>query len=236
MRKTLMINIISILCWVNIFSQSQIKETTGSIEILDTTITNIERKILNYENLINILKDSIIYLEAEIPKLRQEKRIAEKNQYKKRINEKLKANIQVKIKNKTHIYSEPTYTSTKKRNLKSGAYVRLLERDQEAAYYKIEYKRIIGYVFIDFLDLPEEIKYNERQLARFIDDESSRKLKEGSNLRRESTGDSAGTYSGSRNSTYKSSGCNSVQCSGRTKKGNRCKNITTNCNGRCHLH
>jgi hypothetical protein len=28
----------------------------------------------------------------------------------------------------------------------------------------------------------------------------------------------------------------SSQCSGTTKKGNRCKNKTTNSNGRCHLH
>lgn len=28
----------------------------------------------------------------------------------------------------------------------------------------------------------------------------------------------------------------SVQCSGRTKKGNRCRNKTTNSSGRCHLH
>ncbi len=27
-----------------------------------------------------------------------------------------------------------------------------------------------------------------------------------------------------------------VQCSGTTKKGTRCKNRTTNANGRCHLH
>jgi hypothetical protein len=29
---------------------------------------------------------------------------------------------------------------------------------------------------------------------------------------------------------------NSQQCSGYTKKGSRCKNKTTNLNGRCHLH
>jgi hypothetical protein len=33
-----------------------------------------------------------------------------------------------------------------------------------------------------------------------------------------------------------SSGCPSVQCSGITQKGARCKNMTTNCNGRCHYH
>jgi len=30
--------------------------------------------------------------------------------------------------------------------------------------------------------------------------------------------------------------CISVQCSGRTQKGLRCRNRTTNCSGRCHLH
>ena len=40
--------------------------------------------------------------------------------------------------------------------------------------------------------------------------------------------------SNSNNSTTKE--CSSVQCSGATQKGSRCKNKTTNCNGRCHLH
>lgn len=30
--------------------------------------------------------------------------------------------------------------------------------------------------------------------------------------------------------------CASVQCSGITQKGARCKNRTTNCNGRCYTH
>lgn len=33
-----------------------------------------------------------------------------------------------------------------------------------------------------------------------------------------------------------SSNCNSVQCSGKTQKGIRCRNKTTNCSGRCHIH
>ncbi len=36
--------------------------------------------------------------------------------------------------------------------------------------------------------------------------------------------------------TTKSSTTTSRQCSGTTKKGLRCKNRTTNSNGRCHLH
>lgn len=36
--------------------------------------------------------------------------------------------------------------------------------------------------------------------------------------------------------TTKSKTATSTQCSGTTKKGDRCKNKTTNSNGRCHLH
>ena len=31
-------------------------------------------------------------------------------------------------------------------------------------------------------------------------------------------------------------GCLTVQCSGTTQKGARCRNMTKNCNGRCHYH
>jgi 5-methylcytosine-specific restriction endonuclease McrA len=34
----------------------------------------------------------------------------------------------------------------------------------------------------------------------------------------------------------KKSSTNATQCSGTTKKGARCRNRTTNSNGRCHLH
>ena len=37
-------------------------------------------------------------------------------------------------------------------------------------------------------------------------------------------------------STNKKSSTTSSQCLGTTKKGTRCKNKTTNSNGRCHLH
>jgi 5-methylcytosine-specific restriction endonuclease McrA len=36
--------------------------------------------------------------------------------------------------------------------------------------------------------------------------------------------------------TSKASVSTSTQCGGRTKKGRRCKKMTTNSNGRCHLH
>jgi len=37
-------------------------------------------------------------------------------------------------------------------------------------------------------------------------------------------------------STSRSHSTSSVQCSGMTKKGTRCRNMTTNASGRCHLH
>lgn len=42
------------------------------------------------------------------------------------------------------------------------------------------------------------------------------------------------TISSTPNST--SQKCPTTQCSGRTKKGERCRNRTTNCSGRCYLH
>jgi len=49
----------------------------------------------------------------------------------------------------------------------------------------------------------------------------------------------SGTTSGSTTSgvtTGGTSGCTARQCTGTTKAGNRCKNKTTNCSGRCYLH
>jgi len=37
-------------------------------------------------------------------------------------------------------------------------------------------------------------------------------------------------------STYSTKGCSATQCTGTTQKGARCRNRTTNCNGRCYLH
>jgi len=35
---------------------------------------------------------------------------------------------------------------------------------------------------------------------------------------------------------YISSECDARQCTGTTQKGGRCRNMTKNCNGRCHYH
>lgn len=47
---------------------------------------------------------------------------------------------------------------------------------------------------------------------------------------------SISTYKPSTKKYKSNSKCSTRQCSGRTKKGNRCRNKTTNCSGRCHLH
>lgn len=49
---------------------------------------------------------------------------------------------------------------------------------------------------------------------------------------------SSGSYSNPAPSNRSSSGvgCPTVQCSGITQKGARCRNRTTNCGGRCHHH
>jgi hypothetical protein len=44
-----------------------------------------------------------------------------------------------------------------------------------------------------------------------------------------------GSATGGQGSTDRP-GCPSVQCSGTTQKGLRCRNVTKSCNGRCHYH
>jgi hypothetical protein len=43
----------------------------------------------------------------------------------------------------------------------------------------------------------------------------------------------ANMYNINNNSTLN---CSSIQCSATTSKGSRCRNRTTNCSGRCHIH
>ena len=50
-----------------------------------------------------------------------------------------------------------------------------------------------------------------------------------------SSSSSSSGYS-SDGSSSSSGGCPTVQCSGTTQKGLRCKNKTTNCGGRCYHH
>lgn len=60
-------------------------------------------------------------------------------------------------------------------------------------------------------------------------------VKSSATLKRPASGTVSPTGS-SQESSGHSSTCPSVQCSGRTQQGNRCKRTTTNCSGRCYQH
>lgn len=101
----------------------------------------------------------------------------------------------------------------KDKNL-SAQIVTIIEKDEEVlilersdvSFYKVKYKDYEGYVSKTNLTKLKPVKHNYLSPL----------------------------------STYSADGdannCRSVQCSGTTKKGGRCKNTTTNCSGRCYLH
>jgi uncharacterized protein YgiM (DUF1202 family) len=86
----------------------------------------------------------------------------------------------------------------------------LIVDNSDALYYKVKYKEHTGYVRKGFLTKTRPTK--------------------------SSYSSPPSTYTPSTRSTTRTTDCSAVQCSGRTKKGVRCKNTTTNCSGRCHLH
>jgi uncharacterized protein YgiM (DUF1202 family) len=86
----------------------------------------------------------------------------------------------------------------------------LIVDNSDVVFYKVKYKEHTGYVSKNFLTKTRPTKSTYSSPSP--------------------------TYTPSTRSTTKTADCRTVQCSGTTKKGARCKNITTNCSGRCHLH
>jgi hypothetical protein len=87
--------------------------------------------------------------------------------------------------------------------------------------YEVYYNRQHGYV------PASQVEANELLVA----------LKKAQSATSPKTNTNQSSTSPIKTSSYSSgSNCPSVQCTGRTKKGDRCKNRTTNCNGRCHTH
>ncbi|RKF04652.1 hypothetical protein C8N26_0037 [Tenacibaculum lutimaris] len=95
---------------------------------------------------------------------------------------------------------------------------KLLVIGKEDIYLKVKIKDKIGFTFISNLEPPINLLSQKKEYY------NSFKKNTTSNSFNYSTG-----------KTYKSK-CSSTQCTGRTKKGSRCRNRTTNCSGRCYRH
>lgn len=88
---------------------------------------------------------------------------------------------------------------------------------KESIYYKVKAGGVLGFAFLTGISIPESAQrssaYTSTPAKLFEAPAAEEQPKK--------TGDKA---------------CGATQCSGQTKKGARCKNRTTNCSGRCHLH
>ncbi|ASS50157.1 MAG: hypothetical protein A3D31_11355 [Candidatus Fluviicola riflensis] len=114
--------------------------------------------------------------------------------------------------------------------LKDGDRIKVTGSD--GIYLIVEFGDTIGKVFLSRVEAPlsllTEFKYHE--YIRSL--QSSQKASSSS----QSPQKASSSSQPAKTTNTHSSTCSSTQCSGTTQKKTRCKNMTTNCNGRCHLH
>jgi hypothetical protein len=84
---------------------------------------------------------------------------------------------------------------------------------KESIYYKIKIDDIDGLIYISNTEYPISL-LNDNKYKNHAEEKKENPQQQ------------------------KTSGknCSTTQCTGRTQKGLRCRNMTTNCSGRCHLH
>lgn len=118
-------------------------------------------------------------------------------------------------------------------SLKDGDNVNVI--GVEGIYLVVEYADTIGKVFLTKLDTPLTIlmdfKYRD-----FIKSTQNHHKVSSSNQPTKTNYIPPPIIQNTKTNETKPSNCSSSQCTGTTQKKTRCKNMTTNCNGRCHLH
>lgn len=119
--------------------------------------------------------------------------------------------------------------------LESKKIVTLVKRADTACYGLIVFNKYRGYLPIYNLKLPQNIEFLEKKLKKLLGKDYF-PTNSPQNLNITPSSSEAKPYSSPSRSNNSPSNCNSVQCIGTTQKGERCKKMTTNCNGRCYLH
>jgi hypothetical protein len=195
-------------------------------------IAEMKMKRREYVMLIKAYEDSVKMISTLIVDLEKNKARAELNELKEELSMEARKRVHVELMHGTYLRSEPDQLSASLLRLTPKSKIVLIDRIKDTPYYKVEYKKKVGYVRYDHLNLTGRIKYLEKELHRHVGDPTTTTQGYDRYVPVQTTGNEI-----RKSDAYiNSSNCGSVQCSGFTKKGYRCKNITTNCNGRCHHH
>jgi hypothetical protein len=195
-------------------------------------IAEMKKKRQEYVMLIRAYDDSVKMISALIVDLEKDRAKAELNELKEELSLEARKRVYAELKHGTYLRSEPNQLSASLLRLNPKSKIVLIDRIKDTPYYKVEYKKTVGYVRYDHLNLTGTLMYLEKELHRYIGDPATTTQ----GYDRYTPVPTTRNESESRDIHIHSSNCESVQCSGVTKKGHRCKNITTNCNGRCHHH
>lgn len=218
-----------------LFNQSIVGQ---KIEQIQTQVEDLTKVKTTLEKKVAVLQDSIASITLKIDSLNRLIPVIQKQSYEDEIRKHLTKELPVRLIQSTPLLEKPDKNSKIIEGLSLNAKVKVLGLESYP-YYKVKYKSKVGYVHSLSLELPKEIEDIETKLANLTTGSSLQNSSSNSPTPYNSyspSGNNKTQYTPSKTPTNSTSGCSTVQCSGYTNKGNRCKNRTTNCSGRCHLH
>jgi hypothetical protein len=235
-NKTLIMKtLIAIGNLILLFNQSMVGQ---KIEQIQTQVENLTKVKATLEKKVSALQDSIASTTLKIDSLNRLIPLIQKQSYENEIRKLITKEISVRLIQSTSLLEKPDKNSKIIEGLSLNAKVKVIGLESYP-YYKVKYKSKVGYVHSLSLELPKEIEDIEAKLMSLTTEGSLQNSSSNSPAPYNSyspSGNNKTQYTPSKTSTNSKSGCSTVQCSGYTKKGNRCQNRTTNCSGRCHLH
>lgn len=199
-----------------------------------------------YRALIANYTDSLRIAEKETNKLQEDFRAAGETDLVAELNQKIGSQgIKTKLRAEAALFETPKDNINIIATIPKGAEVTVLKMEKYP-FYLTRYKKKTGYLNAVFVSISPEIVALEQKIfsvssARtpsykdYSPDSGTPTFYAPSSSGSTPSRSNSYTPSSSTKSSG-SSGCGSVQCSGTTKKGAGCRNRTTNCSGRCHLH
>lgn len=211
-------------CFSTAFSQS-LERVQQSIDSLRREefefITNYQKKMKSYQKQL----DSLEHLREYSKHIRIKELIDSMN---------LLIGKGVKVPLKIISFLSPAAELvTKAPIIQPNENVTLIHRSYSYCFVEVLYKKQKGFVPVTKLVLPEKLSLLEKKIMWLMsnDEYTPPQPKTTSQTSPTDTYSSSPSYS-----SPKTRDCSSVQCSGTTKKGSRCRNTTTSCSGRCYLH
>lgn len=205
-------------------------------KVLQKKLDSLAIKKIELASLIRSCQDTVKLIEAKQEELSKQLIPIQVREHEASIQNLLgQKGVKTVLKISGNLLENPESKSKILAFIDGGESVQVLSLEKYP-YYKVKYKRKTGFLHTETLDFGGQLKEPNLYLSTLTGNEkpTNNYLYQNSTSNpKEQSLDSRPKSIPSSNSSGK---CSSVQCSGTTQKGNRCKNVTTSCSGRCYLH